>query len=287
MARLTLVGVWSLLLTGESWLVAEQYDAAYGTGKCVLTVATGSPGELGLLEALAQAFNKRHNATIRLKKAGSGMALRLLHDKKVDVALVHAPDAERRAVDEGWAADRTLIGCNQFFIVGPKDDPAGIAKARSAVEAFQRIAKAKALFLSRGDNSGTHKKELAIWEHAGIVPSGAWYVATRDFMLASLRQANDRGGYFMTDSSTWFTARAEMKRLNVLFRGDPMLVNIYHGLCQAPDPGEPPSLGSIFTRYLSSEEAQTIIRNFGKDRYGSPLYGDAKQARAGAAADRS
>ena len=151
---------------------ADDCDAVYGDGAHAFTVATGSPGELGLLQALATAFNKKHDTTIRWKKAGSGASLRLLKQCKVHVALVHAPEAEKRAVLEGWAIDRTPIGSNEFYIVGPKDDPAGVSQAASVAQAYARIARAKSTFLSRGDNSGTHKKELAVWEAAGIEPSG-------------------------------------------------------------------------------------------------------------------
>lgn len=117
-----------------------QYQAVYGHGSHILTVATASPGELGLLEALATEFNKTHDSTIRWQKAGSGASLKLLKEKKVDVALVHAPEAEKTAVAEGWGAHRTLFGSNEFYIVGPKHDPADVAKAKSAADAFARIA---------------------------------------------------------------------------------------------------------------------------------------------------
>ncbi|NQT14972.1 MAG: substrate-binding domain-containing protein [Planctomycetes bacterium] len=260
---------------------AEEYNAVYGNGAKAFTVATGSPGELGLLEALAKSFNKRHDTAIRWKKAGSGASLALLREKKVDVVLIHAPEREQRAVAEGWAVNRTLIGSNEFYIVGPSDDPARISEAASAAEAYRRIAQAEALFLSRGDNSGTHQKEMAVWRRAKIAPSGAWYVATKDFMLATLRKANQESAYFMTDSSTWIAARAGLSNLRLLFRGDPTLVNVYHALVQPPEatPGEP--YGAKFVDFLRSPEAQTIIRDFGRKRYGDALYRNAGHACSG------
>jgi tungstate transport system substrate-binding protein len=251
---------------------ADYYDAVYGDGAHVFTVATGSPGELGLLEVLATAFNKRHDTAIRWKKAGSGASLLLLKQRHVDVALVHAPEAERRSVAQGWAVNRTPIGSNQFYIVGPKDDPAGVSQAASVAEAYARIARAKPTFLSRGDNSGTHRKELAIWEAAGIRPSGDWYLVSKDFMLATLRKANEKRAYFMSDSSTWVTARGDLPNLKVLFRGDPALVNRYHALCQPVGATKGQSHAARFVDFLRTEEARAMIRDFGKNRYGEPLY---------------
>ena len=259
---------------------ADDCDAAYGDGAHAFTVATGSPGELGLLEVLATAFNKRNDTTIRWRKAGSGASLMLLEQGKVDVALVHAPDVEQRAVAEGWAIKRTSIGSNEFYIVGPKHDPAGIARAASVAEAYARIARAKTAFLSRGDNSGTHKKELAIWKAAGIRPSGDWYRVTKSFMLATLRKANEEKAYFMSDGSTWVAARRELPNLEVLFRGDPALVNHYHALCQPVGATKEQAHASRFVDFLRSEEARAIIRSFGKKRYGEPLYHDAEHARS-------
>jgi len=141
---------------------------------------------------------------------------------------------------------------------------------------YAPIAKAGVTFLSRGDNSGTHKREVTIWKRAGVVPSGDWYVVTEDFMLATLRKANERKAYFMTDSSTWVSAHAELDNLDVLFRGDPVLVNVYHALCQPEGATEGQPHASKFVDFLSSDEAQAIVRNYGKDRYGEPMYCDAR-----------
>jgi tungstate transport system substrate-binding protein len=260
-------------------LAADDCKAVYGNGSHRFSLATGSPGELGLLEKLAEAFNKTHDTTLCWKKAGSGKSLKLLREKGVDLVMVHAPAAEKKAVEEGWAIKRMLIGSNEFYIVGPKGDPASIAQAKSAGDAYARIAKARAPFLSRGDNSGTHKKEMAIWKRAGTNPSGEWYIITKDFMMATLRKANEINGYFMTDSSTWVAGKKDLGNLKVLFRGDPFLINTYHGLCQpeGATPGQP--YAARFIDFLASEEGQSIIRDYGKDRYGEGMYNDAAYAR--------
>ncbi len=133
---------------GSSW--AADCKATYGDSEVTFKLATGSPGELGMLEKLADAFNAQHGTAMCWVKAGSGKSLNLLKEQQVDVVMVHAPAAEKQAVADGWAIKRTLIGSNEFYIVGPKNDPAGIAEAATAAEAYARIAQAKAPFLSRG-----------------------------------------------------------------------------------------------------------------------------------------
>jgi tungstate transport system substrate-binding protein len=268
-----------LIFIATSWTsLAGECTAVYGDGTHQIRLATGSPGELGLLERLSEAFLSRQQASICWKKAGSGASLKFLKGKEVDLVLVHAPVAEKKAVEEGWAVKRTLIGSNEFYIVGPKDDPAGISEAESAVEAYAKIAAAQAKFLSRGDNSGTHKKEMALWEKSGVIPVGDWYITTKAFMMATLIKADKINGYFMTDSSTWVAGKMGLKNLRVLFRGDPFLINTYHGLCQ-PNGATPGwELSSKFIDFLSSEKGQSIIRNYGRDLYGESLYNDAAYA---------
>ncbi|MFZ5994843.1 MAG: substrate-binding domain-containing protein [Thermodesulfobacteriota bacterium] len=270
---LFMVFVLSLSLSSVAFS-GEKCSEVYGNGPHSFSLATGSPGELGLLRVLAEPFSKEMNAALCWIKAGTGDSLKLLKEKAVDMIMVHAPDAEKKAVAEGWAAKRTLIGSNEFYIVGPPDDPAEINKAKSAVEAYSRIASAKAKFFSRGDNSGTHKKEMAIWKKAGIVPSGDWYVITKDFMTATLKRANAERGYFMTDSSTWVAEKKNVPNLKILFRGDKFLVNTYHALCRPAGAAS----ASGFIDFVASEEGQRIIRQYGKERYGEGLYNDAAYA---------
>ncbi len=256
----------------------NQYKDVYGSGKSKIVLATGSPGELGLLDALAKAFNKKYDTKVCWIKAGTGASLKLLKERKADLIMVHAPDAEKKAVKEGWAAKRTLIGSNEFYIVGPKDDPAGISNAKSAADAYTKIAEKKAPFISRNDNSGTNKKELAIWKKTGIKPKGQWYITTNDFMMASLKKANDVKGYFMTDSSTWVAGKKSLPNLKILYRGDPVLVNTYHALCLPGKSGKN-QYAAKFIDFLASDEAQSIIKNYGKSTYGEAMYNDADYAK--------
>ena len=232
------------------------------------------------MKALGENFSQEMGGQASLDwiKAGSGASLKLLKEQ-VDMVMVHAPKAEKEAVQEGWATKRTLIGSNEFYIVGPPNDPAKIKEAKTAAEAYQRIAKAEATFFSRGDNSGTHKKEMSIWQKAGLKPEGDWYVVTKDFMSATLNRANDEKGYFMVDSSTWVAEKKNLPQLRVVFKGDKELVNTYHALAQPADATPGAATAAKFIDFVASSKGQQIIRDYGKDKYGEALYNDAEYAK--------
>lgn len=252
---------------------AQKPEATWGTGQHRFSLATGSPGELGLLEKLALEFAQANDATVVWFKAGSGAAMRLLQERKVDMALAHAPPAERKAVADGWATGRKLVGSNEFWILGPADDPAHIGTARDAVDAFHRIHAAGAKMVSRGDNSGTHQKEMEIWRAAGLQPGGASYIVTRDFMTASMKRADAERAYFLTDSSTYIAEKKSVPNLRMLFRGGDLLLNPYHTLYLAdPTPGTP--IARKFGEFLVSPRAQAVMRDFGRAEYGEPMYND-------------
>ena len=280
-AALLLITVVFLSTIQAAGPTTQTYDATYGTADLTITVATGSPGALGLLEALARPFCQANACRINWIKKGSGASLKALKAGEVDMVMVHAPAAENRAVKEGWATMRTLLGSNEFYIVGPAPDPAGIRKAGSAVEAYTMIAKAQATFFSRGDNSGTHKKEMKIWKLSGIKPEGGWYVVTHDFMGPTLMRVDRESGYFMTDSSTYYVKESKIENLKILFRGDPILVNVYHALVASSGnrPSESCNLAVRFVNFLKSEQGQKIYREYGVMKYGTPLYNDAQYAK--------
>ena len=251
----------------------------YGKGSLELKLATGSPGELGLVKVLAEEFAKTNDITLCWIKAGSGESLSFLKKKEVDIIMVHAPKGEKDALKEGWASDRSLIGSNEFYITGPAKDPALIKDSSSVVEAYSRIASKQALFYTRADNSGTHKKELDIWKKANITPTGAWYTANKDFMLATLKKADTTGAYFMTDSSTWVAAKKELKNLKILFRGDIFLVNTYNALKQNGSDTPQQKMSEKFIEFVAKGGGQEIIRTFGKELYGEAIYNDAAYAK--------
>jgi tungstate transport system substrate-binding protein len=193
--------------------------------------------------------------------------------------MVHAPDAVNKALADGWATNRTLIGSNEFYIAGPKSDPASIKSASSGADAYLKIAKAQSNFISRGDKSGTHQKEMDIWKKAGVTPEGSWYIVTNDFMTASLKKANAENAYFMTDSSTWVAEKDVAPNLVVLYRGDQFLVNTYDALAAPTGATANSDIAVKFIQFVASEEGQMIIRNYGKSKYKEPLYNDAAYAK--------
>ncbi len=241
-----------------------------------LRLATGSPYELGLVDALFAEFKKEVPCELNVTKSGSGDSLQLLKSGQVDIIMVHAPETERQAVKEGWALNRTYIGGNDFVILGPIGDPASIKECKDVLCAYKKIAEKEAVFITRGDNSGTHKKELSIWEKTGIKPEGDWYRTSKDFMMASLQKAASENGYFMVDRSTYIVARKENPalKLAVLFEGDPMLINQYHALTTNPTmyPQANCELAKKFVDFLKSDQGQKIIATFGKEKFGEPLY---------------
>ena len=280
---------WLMIIAGLSTSMAIQTamaqnnslkpEAIYGQGNKSFTLATGSPGELGLLQALGEAFDMKEGARLIWIKAGSGASLNLLKNQQVDMIMVHAPDAVNKAITEGWATNRTLIGSNEFYIVGPKSDPAKIKSSASGADAYSKIAKAQANFISRGDKSGTHQKEMDIWRQAGITPEGGWYIVTNDFMTASLKKANAENAYFMSDSSTWVAEKDVAPKLVILYRGDKFLVNTYDALAAPAGSTPDRDVAVKFIQFVASDEGQSIIRNYGKSKYKEPLYNDAAYAK--------
>jgi tungstate transport system substrate-binding protein len=258
---------------------AQSAAAEYGGGSHRFSLATGSPGELGLLKVLGEAFGKEADATLVWVKAGTGQSLALLKEKKVDMVMVHAPGQVDKAIAEGWATGKQLIGSNEFYIAGPASDPAGISGAQSAADAYRRIAEAKAKFVSRGDNSGTHQKEMQIWAKASIKPAGEWYIVTKDFMTASLKHANVEGAYFMSDSSTWIMEQGAAPSLKVLFLGDKLLVNTYHAIAAPPGATSGRDMAEKFIAFVASPAGQKIIREYGAGQYPEALYKDAAYAK--------
>ncbi len=246
-----------------------------------LRLATGSPYESGLVDALFAEFKKEVPCELNVTKSGSGDSLQLLKSGQVDIIMVHAPEAEQQAVKEGWALNRTYIGGNAFVILGPAEDPAAIKECKDVLCAYKKIAEKKAVFITRGDNSGTHKKELGIWEKTGIKPEGGWYRTSKDFMMASLQKAASEKGYFMVDRSTYIVARKKNPALSlvVLFEGDPMLINQYHALTANPTmyPHANYELAKKFVEFLNGAQGQKIIATFGREEFGEPLYFSALQ----------
>lgn len=233
---------------------------------------TTSTENSGLLKVLNRAFTEKTGIRVQVVAVGSGAALRLAQNGDVDLVLVHAPLAEERFVAYGYGINRLPVMHNDFLIVGPKEDPAGVASARSAVEAFRKIAERESPFVSRGDESGTHKKEKLLWGRAGITPTGRWYLSSGQGMAATLRIAMEKGAYTLTDRGTFLALRGKLKGLKPLFAGDPILYNPYHVIVTNPrrHPNVRYELAMRYVAFLTGPEGQALIAGFRVD--GEPLF---------------
>jgi tungstate transport system substrate-binding protein len=240
----------------------------------LILATTTSTQDTGLLDVLIPLHEKKTGVTVKTIAVGSGQAMALGKRGEADVLLVHSPAAELEFINGGLGVNRRIVMHNDFIILGPADDPAGARKAKTAADAFMKIAGAGALFISRGDNSGTHVKELSLWKAANIVPGGKkWYQETGLGMGKTLAVVAEKNGYTLADRSTWLSMKKNMA-LEVLFEGDTSLFNIYH-VIEVNSAWFPKVNGDAarqFSDFIVSAEIQKIIAAFGKDTYGEPLY---------------
>ncbi|MCJ7547563.1 MAG: substrate-binding domain-containing protein [Deltaproteobacteria bacterium] len=253
-------------------LLATPLLAAEGRLKLSTTTSTENSG---LLYVLLPPFEKQFNVKVDVISVGSGKAIKLGENGDVDVVLVHERDLEDKFVADGYGVNRRDVMHNDFVIIGPTADPSGIRKAKTAAEAFKLIAKKRATFVSRGDKSGTNSKELSLWKKAGVTPGGSWYMESGMGMGEVLIMAHEKGAYTLTDRGTYLAFQKEGKiNLPILFEGDPTLFNPY-GII-AVNPARHPSVNYIMAMaligWVSSPEGQRIIADFGKGKYGAPLF---------------
>jgi tungstate transport system substrate-binding protein len=240
----------------------------------VILATTTSTQDSGLLDVVEPLFEDETGYNLKIIAVGTGAALAMGERGDADVMLVHAPSSELPLVESGVAINRQLVMHNDFVIVGPESDPAGIEGMTSAADAFAAIYDSGATFISRGDDSGTNKKEIEIWQDAGLDPEGqSWYEQSGQGMGATLQIANQKDAYTLTDRGTYL-AQSENLDLVVLVEGDPVLFNVYHVMQVNPDkfdlvngPG-----GAAFVDFMVSDEVQAIIRDFGVDKFGQPLF---------------
>ncbi len=253
------------------------------TEPSVLRLATTtSTADSGLLDAILPAFEEEHNARVDVVAVGTGQAIELGAAGDADVILVHARSREDAFVAEGHGTARYDVMYNDFVIVGPTDDPAGISGMPSASDALAAIAAGEATFASRGDDSGTHSKELGLWEAAGVTPTAddAWYKSLGQGMGATLNFANEAGAYTLTDRGTLLSQRASLPNLEVMVGGasidenaDPALLNPYGVIPVDPGKGNiNAELAGQFVDWLTSIETQQRIQEFGIDSFGQPLF---------------
>ncbi len=243
--------------------------------RSVILATTTSTQDSGLLDVLVPMFEKQTGYRVKTVAVGTGNALRMAAEGNADVVLVHAPDLEIDYLKKGTLIDRRLVMHNDFVLVGPPNDPARARglKLRLAAIAFRQIAETKSPFVSRGDQSGTHVKELALWKEAGVVERGDWYIESGQGMGATLTMASEKRAYTLTDRGTYL-AFARRVELAIVLEGDAPLLNVYHVM--RPEPAKFPRInatgGKSFADFLVSPEAQAAIRIFGVDRYSAPLF---------------
>ncbi|MBC7261479.1 MAG: substrate-binding domain-containing protein, partial [Chloroflexi bacterium] len=193
----------------------------------LILATTTSTRDSGLLEFILPDFERQYNTKVDVIAVGTGQALKLGEDGNADVLLVHDPDKEEKFMKAGHGIRREHVMYNDFVIVGPVSDPAGIKGLNSAAEALQKIAVAQATFISRGDESGTHAKEKSIWKSVGIEPQGAWYISAGQGMGAVLTMANEKQAYVLSDRATYLARKLQGLELEILVAGDPILFNPY------------------------------------------------------------
>ncbi|HEY7204072.1 MAG TPA: substrate-binding domain-containing protein [Methylomirabilota bacterium] len=268
MARL-LAALWLALALG----LPSSSAPALAQSNVVILSTTTSTQDSGLLDVLVPMFEKKTGLTVKTISVGTGQALALAARGEADVTLAHAPSVEKKYVQEGKMSNRRLVMYNDFVIIGPPDDPARIRGVPKAVDALKRIAESQSRFVSRGDKSGTHVLEQGLWKQAGVEPKGAWYIESGQGMGQTLGIANDRRAYTLTDRGT-FLAFQKRVDLPILVEKDRPLLNIYSVMEVNPANGPRVNVagGKAFAEFILAPETQAVIKTFGVDKYGQPLF---------------
>jgi tungstate transport system substrate-binding protein len=264
-----------VVLTALTLLLAAGSVAAQTplpASRTLILSTTTSTQDSGLLDVLVPMFEKATGYSVKTISVGTGQALALAARGEADVTLAHAPALEKKYVEDGKMQNRRLVMYNDFVVIGAVEDPAGI-KGQRASEALRRIAAAGARFVSRGDKSGTHLLEQALWKQAWIEPKGSWYIESGQGMGQTLRIANDRRAYTLTDRGTYLAFQKRVD-LPILVEKDRPLLNIYSVMEVSPanGPRVNAAAGKAFAAFMLSPEVQAVIRTFGVDKYGQALF---------------
>jgi tungstate transport system substrate-binding protein len=271
MKRVNYILTFTLILIGS--LIISGFTAPLVEKNLILATTT-STQDTGLLEVLIPDFEKKTGYLVKTIAVGSGQALALGEKGEADVLLVHSPEAEQKFMSEKHGTVRRLVMHNDFVVLGPDSDPAKIKGTKSAVEVFKKIAGANALFISRGDNSGTHAKEKSIWKTSGVKYQGEkWYQETGLGMGQTLNVASEKKAYLLTDRATYLSLKKNLG-LVILAEGDAALLNIYHVIEVNPEKSSKiNTAGSkAFADFMVSKETQSIIKGFGVEKFGSALF---------------
>jgi len=239
----------------------------------LILATTTSTRDSGLLDVLLPVFQEKSGYQVKMVAVGSGQALKMGEEGNADVLLVHAPAVEKELMEKGFGKERLLVMHNDFIFVGPKEDPAGVKGLKAPVDVLKKIAESKAVFVSRGDDSGTHKMELNLWKATGITPEGDWYLQSGQGMGETLRIASEKAGYTLTDRATYL-AQKDTLQLEILVEGDASLLNIYHVITVNPEKWPKVNVdgAKAFADFLVAADTQKMISEFGVEKYGQPLF---------------
>lgn len=249
-------------------------QSAVAAPKTIILATTTSTQDSGLLDYLIPIFEKETGYFVKTIAVGSGQAMAMGKKGEADLLLVHSPDAEKKFIVEGSGVNRRLVMHNDFILLGPSSDPAKINGLKSSVDALKKISQSSALFLSRGDNSGTHAKEKGLWKSAAITPDGQkWYQQTGLGMGQTLNVASEKKGYTLADRGTYLALKKNLA-LEILVQGDTGLLNVYHVI--EINPAKWPKVNNAGAKALAdffiSKKTQEMIGTFGVSKFGAPLF---------------
>jgi tungstate transport system substrate-binding protein len=274
--RLGFLAAVGLLVSACASAPAGPGTAAGAARDVLLMASTIGPIDAGIVGALEDAYFAKTGILVRHAGAGTGAALEMTKRGGFDLVMVHARALEDKFVADGFGVDRRDVMYNDFVILGPAADPAGIKGEKQAVNALKKIAQTQKLFVTRGDNSGTHVKEMELWKKAGVAPAGAWYVTYEKGASGNApttRYANERGAYLLMDRATYLTLKKEIG-LQVLLEKDPDLLNYIAVIRMNPAkfPKANGAAAKAFVDWLVSDEAQRLVKAFGVPQYGESLF---------------
>lgn len=239
----------------------------------LILATTTSTQDTGLLDDWIPMFEENNPYSVKVVAVGSGAAMDMGRKGEADVLLVHSPADEEKLVADWFGIERAAVMHNDYVIVGPASDPAGIKGMTNVTDAFKKIADTQSPFISRGDNSGTNSKELAVWKAAGITPSGDWYIQSGKGMGDTLKIADEKNAYTLSDRGTYLAQQKNLS-LVILVEGDKLLANNYHVIVVNPEKYPDTNIegARAFAAFVVSPEAQQYLNEFGVDKYGQPLF---------------
>jgi tungstate transport system substrate-binding protein len=258
---------------GQNAAAKEKKTTPKAKPTSMILATTTSTQDSGLLDVIIPMFEKQYKVKVKTVAVGTGQALAMGQKGEADVLLVHAPAAEKAVVDAGDAINYKRVMYNDFILVGPAENPAEVS-GNDIKAAFQKLSDSKAVFVSRGDDSGTNKKELDVWKSLTITPSGENYVSTGQGMGQTLLVASQKNGYTLTDRATWLAQKKNLPNLKIVVEGGQDLMNIYHVMQVNPEKHNMVNSKDAkkFVDFMVIDKTLKVIENFGKKEYGQSLF---------------